>query len=203
MRRFAVPMLALVAAALAAGCIRPHGPEDLRRELSYTSGVRLDRQLGITVTRSGVWLARMGLNIAGEDVPIRGLRRVEVGIYTVKGLRPGWETAGPLRIPELDDWTPLARVRDGGDDALVLVDDRRGRMKQMVVIATDDEEWVIVRLRGNLDRIVEDAMRFAFDQADRPDLYERSREERGLDAAPAEQATFEPAGDADGVTPLR
>lgn len=196
-------VLALAATVLATGCIRPHGPEDLRRELTYTTGVRLDRQLGITVTRSGVWLARMGLNIAGEDVPIKGLRRVEVGIYTVEGLRRGFETAGPLRIPELDDWTPVARVNDGGDSALVLVDERRGKMRHMVVIATDDDEWVIVRLRGDLDRIVEDAMRFAFDQADRPDLYERSREERGLDADAAEQATFEPVETGDGVSPLR
>jgi hypothetical protein len=50
----------------------------------------------------------------------------------------------------------------------------------MIVVVAESEEWVVVRLRGDLDRILEDTLRFAFDQADRPELYEKTREQRDL-----------------------
>ena len=50
----------------------------------------------------------------------------------------------------------------------------------MLIVVAEEDEWVVVRMRGDLDRILEDAMRFAFDQAERPDLYEKTREERDL-----------------------
>ena len=49
-----------------------------------------------------------------------------------------------------------------------------------LIVVAEDEEWVVVRMYGDLDRILEETMRFAFDQAERPDLYDRTREERDL-----------------------
>jgi hypothetical protein len=74
------------------------------------------------------------------------------------------------------------RVQDEGEQVFVMV--RPGetpeQIREMLVVVAEDEEWVIVRLYGDLDRIIEDTMRFAFDQADRPDLYDKTREERDL-----------------------
>ena len=54
-------------------------------------------------------------------------------------------------------------------------------IRHMVVVVAEEDEWVLVRLKGNLTRIIESAMEFAFDEMERPDLYTRTREERGLD----------------------
>jgi hypothetical protein len=45
----------------------------------------------------------------------------------------------------------------------------------------EPDEWVLVRIRGKLDRIIEDAIEMAFDEVDRPDLYAKTRRERGLE----------------------
>jgi len=182
----AVALSALCAVALlATGCIRFHGPRDLRRELSESAGVRLEREMGVTVTRSGVWLARWGMKFADdEDIPVslKGVKRVQVGIYTVEGLARGHESRSPLAMDALlDGWQPLVRIQEDGDEVVVLLDEKKGRIRGMVVVVAERDEWVLVRLKGDLDRVIEEAMRMAFDEADRPDLYARSREDRGLD----------------------
>jgi len=175
-----IPVLSSVA------CIRLHGPKDLRRDLSDSAGVRLEREVGFTVTRSGVWLARMGLNMADEDtVSLKGVKRVQVGIYSVDGLARGHDARSPLGVANLlPGWEPVVRVREEGEEVLVLVDQHEESIRGLVVIVAEEDEWVLVRIKGKLDRIIEDAISMAFDQADRPDLYARSREERGLDPLP-------------------
>jgi len=183
-------LLILIPLLAGTACVRFHGPRDLSRELSASAGVRLEREMGITVTRSGVWLARWGLKFANDDdIPfsLKGVKRVQVGIYKVDGLARGHETRSPLAVDDLlEGWQRWVRIQDGDDEVVVLVDERNGRMRGMVVVVAERDEWVLVRLKGNLDRVIEDAMRMAFDEADRPDLYARSREERGLE--PPEQA---------------
>ena len=55
------------------------------------------------------------------------------------------------------------------------------KIRGLLVVVAERDEWVLVRVRGKLDLIVEDVMRMAFDQADRPDRYADTRRERGLD----------------------
>jgi len=163
----------LFPALLCLSCVRLHGPEDVRRDLSREAGVRLNREMGITVTRSGVWLARKILKWSGEEeIPkLKGIRRVEVGIYEVRGLRKGVDAPRPFELAEFDGWDQIARIRDGGEEVHVMVREVDGILRNMLVVVAADDEWVLVRIRGRLDRIVQDAMRLAFDQADRPDLY--------------------------------
>jgi hypothetical protein len=183
-------MVSLVPALLATCCVRFHGPEDVRTELSRQAGVRLKQETGLTVTRSGVWLARKALRWSGEEeISLRGVRRVEVGIYEVRGLRGGQAERVRLDPRYLErDWQPIVRVHDEGEDVFVLVHEREGALRGMLVVVADQDEWVLVRLRGKLDRIVEDAMRLAFDQADRPDLFERAMEQREPQADPPVRA---------------
>ena len=62
----------IVPVLLGTGCVRLHGPEDIRRDLSRSAGVELHRETGITVTRSGVWLARKILKWthSDEEIPL-------------------------------------------------------------------------------------------------------------------------------------
>jgi len=201
-------LLLLLPALAATACVRFYGPRDLRRELSSSAGVQLEREMGVTVTRSGVWLARWGLKFADEDeipISLKGVKRVQVGVYTVEGLARGRESRSPLALDDLlPGWQRWLRIQDDDEEVVALVDEREGRMRGLVVVVAEEDQWVLVRLRGNLDRVIEDAMRMAFDEADRPDLYARSREERGLPPSPAEPtpapdstdlATWEPASD--------
>ena len=60
-----------------------------------------------------------------------------------------------------------------------------------------------MRVKGNLNRVIEEGMRYAFDEIDRPDLYAATRRERGIDppedepeleGAAAAEATLTTAG---------
>ena len=108
-----------------------------------------------------------------ENVPLKGVRRVEVGIYEVKGLRRGVESRRPLELPDLPGLEPVVRVHEDGEDIFVLLHvDEDEEIRQMVVIVAEDDEWVLVRIKGKLRHTFESAMRMAFDHADRPEKYE-------------------------------
>jgi hypothetical protein len=173
----------LILALLSPACVTLRGPEDVRRDISSATGVRFEREIGLSVRRSGMWLARWGMRIAGEEeISLRGLRRVDVGIYLP--LKAKSESSPELSdLRAFEDWSPLVRVREEGDEALVMIRERDGEVRGMLVVVSEPEELVIVRMKGKLDRILEEAMSEAFDQAERPDLYEQSRVERGLDQA--------------------
>ena len=163
------------------GCIRLHGPGDLKRELSEQAGVELDKEFGITVTRSGLWLARQAMKIAEDEdeIPsLKGLRKVQVGVYTVEGLRPDVEEAVPVHLAVPDGWERLARVHEPGEDVIVAVRiDEDGEIRRMLVVVAEEDEWVLVKLKGRLSTFLENAMEFAFDEADRPELFARVNEE--------------------------
>jgi hypothetical protein len=186
-----IPVLSSVA------CIRFHGPRDLRRELSESAGVRLEREMGFTVTRSGVWLARLGMKfVDDEDIPVslKGVKRVQVGVYTVDGLARGHEERSPLWSEELlEGWQPWMRVQEDDEEVVVLVDEHGGSIRGLVVVVAEEDEWVLIRMTGKLDRVIESAIEMAFDEADRPDLYARSRDERGLESESARADDKTPA----------
>ena len=56
--------------------------------------------------------------------------------------------------------------------------DENDEIREMLVVVAEDDEWVLVKIKGRLQHVVDDAMRMAFDQSDRPDLYARAQEER-------------------------
>ena len=53
----------------------------------------------------------------------------------------------------------------------------------MIQVA-DGEEMAVVRLRGRLDRMLEDALRMAFDEVDRPHLAESTLAALARDPGP-------------------
>jgi hypothetical protein len=156
---------------LATSCIL-RGPEDIRRELSHDADVELDRAFGIRLGRCGVALARWGLKKGGEsDIPLKGVKKVEVGVYeVVDGATPR------LAPPNLPGWHTLVRMHEDGDNVFVMTRERDGQLRKLLVVVAEDDEWVLVRISGKLDRLVEDAMHYAMKEAGREDLYDDALE---------------------------
>jgi len=145
-------------------CIGFRGPEDLRRDLVQATGVELDRTTGVTVGRMGVAMVRWFT--PEKEIPLKGVHKVQVGVYDVVGAAE----RGIPDYPLIDDWDPLVRIHDEDEDIFVLIRQDEKRIRAMLVVVADTDEWVLVRLKGNLDRVVESAMRMAFEQAKRPEL---------------------------------
>jgi len=178
--KVAVLIIAVGASLTSLGCIRALGPEDVTRELSQYAGVDLRQEVGITVTRSGIWLAKKSLKWSDEtEISLDGLRRVEVGVYEVTGIRDEEDRAALSLEQFPTHWAPWVRVQDEGEDVFVLVREgnKPDEIDGMLVVVASDDEWVVVRMRGQLERIMKDAIRLALDQADKPELTERTIEE--------------------------
>jgi len=204
-KRPLTPVLILASGLLSAGCVTLHGPEEIRRDLSARAGVKLGHEFTISVNRGGMWLARTGMKWAGEDeVDLRGIHHVDVGIYPVEGLRKGFEAPRSIHPDYFEGWEALARVQEEGENVLVLTKEKRGSIRGLLVVVAESDEWVIVRVTGDLDSILEQALAEAFDEVHRPDLYEKTREERGLEPLdespdPAEAPEEPPAPGEEGV----
>ena len=158
-------LLIFVCLATATSCIRFHGPENLRRDLSRASGVELEQESGVTLTRTAVMLVRWVTS--EEEIPLRGVRRVEVGTYQVRGLG-----SRPIDPPQLPGWQNIVRVREDDEQIFVLVREEEDAIRGMLIIVAEEDEWVLVRIRGKLHKTFESVMQLAFDRAERPDLYE-------------------------------
>ena len=161
----------VLVAGLATGtaCIF-RGPSGMRRELSRAAGVELDRQMAFTIGRTGILLARMVTD--GDKVPLRGVHKVQVGIYEVKGLRPGFGEQLTLEPPHLPGWENVVRIREEDESVFIMLREEKGKVRGLLVVVAEEDEWVIVRVRGNLQRVLEKTMEMAFEKADRPELYE-------------------------------
>jgi hypothetical protein len=183
-RRVPAAWLWVLIPALASVSCMLHGPRDVERELSAAAGVELESDFGISLGRFGTWVARKVARSTDEvDFSLKGVKRVQVGVYQVAGLRRGYENVRPLTMDHFSDqWTPVVRVREPGEEVFVLThQDDADRIRGLLVVVTDQDEWVIVRIKGKLDQVLEEAMRVAFSEVDRPDLYAATRRERGLD----------------------
>jgi hypothetical protein len=134
-----------------------------------------------------MWLARQGLKWSGEDeISLKGVNLVDVGIYEPAGLRKGFEAPRAVHPDYFEGYEALVRVQEqeDGENVLVMTREKNEKIKGLIVVVTEPEEWVIVRVKGNLNEILEQALAEAFDEIERPDLYEKTREERGLDPQP-------------------
>jgi hypothetical protein len=155
--------------AAASACIGFRGPEDLRRDIVQTTGVELQREVGVTVGRAGVALVRWFT--PEDEIPLKGVRRVQVGVYRVSDAARGDPAADLLEIPALADWEPVVRLRERDENVLVMLRQENDAIRGLLVVVMEGDEWVLVRVRGKLQHVVEEAMQLAFDRTDRPDLY--------------------------------
>ena len=173
-------------------CISFHGPKDLRRELVDVTGVELERESGVSVGRMGVMLARWFTD--EDEIPLKGVRRVQVGVYTVTDFGERGYDDVDRALAELPGWEPVVRVREDDEIVHVMLRQENDAIRGMLVVVMERDEWVLVRIKGRLDHMVENTMQMAFEQADRPELLEpavaRYREEHGR--APADEEA--PAG---------
>lgn len=181
MRRPRLVAIAVAQTALLNACIIPfNGPGDVRRDIESLTGSRYDRSLGLTVGRSGIALARWAIRHAeDEEIPIEGIRKVEIGIYT---LEDGTGPQVPLSPSDWPGWTPMAEVHQGdGQDASVLVlsmaGEQEGSIRRILLVVDHGDRLAIVRLSGRLEKFIEQAIAFALKETDNPALIEPAIED--------------------------
>lgn len=134
---------------LGTGCISFLGPEDLRLAISLSQGVGLDREFGVSV--DGLTIAAVSA-FAPVSIPVGAVTWADVGVYKVRGPKAAESFVFDIELP---GWEPVVRTRDGGNEAVVLVKQGRSSIRGFLVFAHDEEELVIVRIKGKIDKLFE------------------------------------------------
>lgn len=167
---------ALVLMLIADGCWF-HGPGEIRDRVSRSTGNEYEQEIGLTLGRTSMAIARFGLRLADEEqIPLKGVRKVQVGIYQVRDIGAPSDIGTSILSGSFPEWSPVVRMHEDGESVLVMVREKKDKVRAMLVIVDDADELVIVRMIGNLERMLKEAMRFGFEQADRPDLYDSAVE---------------------------
>jgi hypothetical protein len=142
------------------------------------TGAEYDREFGLTLGRMGLTITRWGLKASNSDdaddlnsLSLKGVRKVQIGVYEVKNgtWDPGQERFDPSMF---GDWEPLLQVREDGEEIHVMLKLKDERVRDMLVLVSDKQELVIVRMKGKLDRLIEDAIRFGLDEAESGQHYD-------------------------------
>lgn len=150
---------ALVVPLLSVGCWFGTGStSDVRWMVTDEIGMQLEPEFGMKAGRITLGFARFGLKLAGQhDISLKGLRKVEVGVYNVAERGVGARGVTDLDFP---GWERIVRVKEDGEDVLVLV--RTGepeRIKAMMVLVHDENELVVVRAKGKIHKLLERMVR--------------------------------------------
>jgi hypothetical protein len=130
---------------------------ELEREMPE---LRLDKELSLTLGRMSMALARAVLRLSDEDVDdeelrfLRGVRRVEVGIYRI--VEADFENSDP-RLLGLGErmskkgWYNIVRTSDDDENTWVYSKPNADAdLRGLIVIALAGDELVVVRLDGYL-----------------------------------------------------
>jgi hypothetical protein len=132
------------------------GPRGVEDALQHALGADLHRESGIKL---GPLSTKFVASIVDDDeLPFHDLTRVGIVVFDV-GARNG-RTPRPLTAADLGfgGWTTLVDARDDGGQALILVKQAQGAIHDMMLVAADDDEVVVARLSGRLDRIIASAI---------------------------------------------
>lgn len=166
-RRTLGPLFLVFALSISAtGCIYSREISRTRRVIEdEIPGSQFDRQMVLSIgsgtLRTATWLTSL---IPDEDLDevrqyLDDVERIKVGIYDTEAL----PEVGPGGAPGLSEmvergWEVAVRVRDERDRVWLMYRSHRDRIRSLFVIVLNEDNLVIARVEGHLDRILERAM---------------------------------------------
>ena len=155
-------VLALTAAC--SGCFMYSAPRDVHDALERDLGTGLERELGLKLGPLSTRIAASFVHDTGDDDDfLRGISSVRLMVYE-RGAKNGHDPQ-PIRPEHLGvaGWSKVVDTHDGEDQVLVFAKPDEGEIREMVVVAVDDDEVTVARLRGHLTAAI--AASFAHDHA--------------------------------------
>lgn len=91
---------------------------------------------------------------------LRDVSRLQVAVYQLEGTPESEDIRTPDALQHLLDkgWEMAVRVRDEGELVWVLYRIEKESVREMFVVALSDDELVLVKVRGRLERIMAAAL---------------------------------------------
>lgn len=128
-------------------------------------GAEFDREVVVSVgplsMRALGFIARLVPEDEAQMVAsyLREISRVKVGVYNTTYL-PALDAFDPLDLPRFEraGWEVGVKVRDEHEAMWLLYRERRGVMRDLYLVVLNEDELVLTRVRGHLNRLFERAM---------------------------------------------
>lgn len=163
-------LLLIGLAVLMAACSGYPNPDAVSQHISNLSGVDYRREGGATISKTALRLTRIGIAAADSATPeiLENLKDFQIGVY-----RPASTTDLGRHLTDADFAryeTVVALEVKAGEEVLLLSRSSMGKIKELLAIIDGRQKLTVVQLRGDLENILEQAVRMAFSRADRNDL---------------------------------
>jgi hypothetical protein len=159
--RRAVAAALMTAAFASSGCGMAfyRGPRGVEGAIERQLDCDLDRQFGLKLGFATAPIASGVLRAVVDEeddsfVKELHLRHVGVAVFQVENRGSVSGNLDPRKLG-LSGWDTLVRIKDDGDQVLLLSrPGRRGGIKEAVLVSYDGDEVVLVRIKGDLDGLI-------------------------------------------------
>ena len=156
----------LAAVMLLSGCFYSREIAQTRRDLEqHYPEARFDQEvvvsLGPASLRALGWLAGLAPEEEAQMASdyLREISRVKVGVYQVERA-PDLNDFDPptLRRFMREGWEVAVKAREDDEIIWVLYKERHGEVRDIYAIVLSDEDMVLARIKGHLNRLLEKVM---------------------------------------------
>jgi hypothetical protein len=147
---------------LCSGCLWAPGLERLKDEMTaQMPGAQFDKEVALTLGPMSLALARIALQFVPEPEVrqsrqyLSDIRRVELAVYETEALPSLRKVAFPKQLNKLlhEDWEIAAKVIEEDQLVWVLYHESGERIDYLCAVVLDDENLVLVKVKGNLGRL--------------------------------------------------
>lgn len=155
----AAAAVALAALVLLSGCFTSRELSGIQRTIDRQNpNVELRRNFVLNAGSGTIHLLERGASLWKSDESLIARRylsdidRIKVGIYDVRTRNSDHRLT--FDLPPREGWIPAIVVRGEGQSTAVHYREARGGVRDLLIVAGDDEQVVVVRMRGDLGRIL-------------------------------------------------
>jgi hypothetical protein len=152
----------------APGCLAHRAPKKVEAEIESQLGEPLERESGVKL---GWMSTHLVAGIVGhvesngrDDLDFGDITGISVVTYQRPAHPAGTRSPSPRLDPRrmgFGDWETVLDIRGGGEQTLALARCGRSKVHEMVLLSIEDDEVVVVRVRGRVDRLLTKLLRGA------------------------------------------
>jgi hypothetical protein len=157
--------LLVVATAVVGGCAWAPELSRICRDIEHQlPGASFDKQFAISLGPLSLGFAKLVTGMVPDAREARGylddVSRIQVAIYDTEGMPPldGIKMPSRLREMQKDGWEIAVKAREEDSVVWVMYKIEDDSIREMYVVVLDEDELVLVKARGRLERLAARAL---------------------------------------------
>ena len=180
-RSLLIALLLLIVGVSTTGCFYSREISQTRRGLErHYPDARFDQEgvvsLGPAALRTLGWLVGLAPEEEAQMAKeyLHEIDRVKVGLFTIEDM-PDLDDFDPPAIRRFrdDDWEVAVKTREDDEIIWVMYRERHNTVRDIYTIVLTDDELVLARVKGHLNRLLEKVMQDHYELRNLVDDFDR------------------------------